>query len=178
LFCDVVGYTSRSEHADPEDVRARMRTYYQRLREEIEGYGGTVEKFIGDAVMAVFGPPVVHEDDTIVQAVRALSSALTARRRSSRPTLRPAANRLGRAVYSATRQMSCTAVVHARSRWSPSGRSTRGSRRSYEAIAPRSEVAARIPTARSIASRVAVIGSRVLKVASSLYQERHRTNFM
>ena len=63
LFCDLVGFTAASEQQDPEDVRARIRPYHARLREEIEGYGGTVEKFIGDAVMAVFGAPVAHEDD-------------------------------------------------------------------------------------------------------------------
>jgi class 3 adenylate cyclase/tetratricopeptide (TPR) repeat protein len=70
LFCDLVGFTSASEHADPEDVRARVAPYYRRLRQEIERYGGTVEKFIGDAVMAVFGAPVSHEDDA-ERAVRA-----------------------------------------------------------------------------------------------------------
>ena len=63
LFCDLVGFTAASDHADPEDVRARIRPYHARLRREIEGFGGTVEKFIGDAVMAVFGAPVTHEDD-------------------------------------------------------------------------------------------------------------------
>ena len=72
LFCDLVGFTARSDSADPEDVRARIRPYHARLREEIERYGGTVEKFIGDAVMAVFGAPVAHEDD----AERAVRSAL------------------------------------------------------------------------------------------------------
>ena len=57
LFCDLVGFTAASEAADPEDVRARIRPYHARLRQEIERYGGTVEKFIGDAVMAVFGAP-------------------------------------------------------------------------------------------------------------------------
>ncbi len=70
LFCDLVGFTAASESADPEDVRARLRPYHARLREEIEAYGGTVEKFIGDAVMAVFGAPVAHEDDA-ERAVRA-----------------------------------------------------------------------------------------------------------
>ena len=70
LFCDVVGFTAASENADPEDVRARMRAYYERLRAVIESFGGTVEKFIGDAVMAVFGAPVAHEDDA-ERAVRA-----------------------------------------------------------------------------------------------------------
>jgi class 3 adenylate cyclase len=63
LFCDLVGFTARSDSADPEDVRARIRPYHQRLRTEIERYGGIVEKFVGDAVMAVFGAPVAHEDD-------------------------------------------------------------------------------------------------------------------
>jgi class 3 adenylate cyclase/tetratricopeptide (TPR) repeat protein len=63
LFCDLVGFTAASEQADPEDIRSRIRPYHARLRQSIEGYGGTVEKFIGDAVMAVFGAPIAHEDD-------------------------------------------------------------------------------------------------------------------
>src|SRR5712692_10433192 len=70
LFCDLVGFTARSDQADPEDVRARIRPYHARLRLEIERFGGTVEKFIGDAVMAVFGAPLAHEDDA-ERAVRA-----------------------------------------------------------------------------------------------------------
>src|SRR5216117_830101 len=70
LFCDLVGFTAASDQADPEDVRARIRPYHARLRREVEGFGGTVEKFIGDAVMAVFGAPVAHEDDP-ERAVRA-----------------------------------------------------------------------------------------------------------
>jgi class 3 adenylate cyclase len=70
LFCDLVGFTAASEAVDPEDVRARLRLYHARLREEVERFGGTVEKFIGDAVMAVFGAPVAHEDDA-ERAVRA-----------------------------------------------------------------------------------------------------------
>ena len=70
LFCDLVGFTAASDHADPEDVRARIRPYHARLRREVERFGGTVEKFIGDAVMAVFGAPVAHEDDP-ERAVRA-----------------------------------------------------------------------------------------------------------
>src|SRR6266496_2722271 len=70
LFCDLVGFTAATEQQDPEDVRARIRPYHARLREEIEGYGGTVEKFIGDAVMAAFGAPVAHEDDA-ERAIRA-----------------------------------------------------------------------------------------------------------
>jgi len=70
LFCDLVGFIAASEAADPEDVRSRIRPYHASLRRELEGYGGTVEKFVGDAVMAVFGAPTPHEDDA-ERAVRA-----------------------------------------------------------------------------------------------------------
>jgi class 3 adenylate cyclase/tetratricopeptide (TPR) repeat protein len=75
LFTDLVGFTSRSERLDPEDVRATLSPYYARLRAQIEQRGGTVEKFIGDAVMAVFGAPVAHEDDP----ERAVRTALAIR---------------------------------------------------------------------------------------------------
>src|SRR6187431_1872442 len=77
LFCDLVGFTALSERQDPEDVRARLRPYHARLRHEIERYGGTVEKFVGDAIMAAFGAPVAHEDDA-ERAVRAGLSILDA----------------------------------------------------------------------------------------------------
>jgi class 3 adenylate cyclase/tetratricopeptide (TPR) repeat protein len=77
LFCDLVGFTAASEQSDPEDVRARIRPYHARLREELERFGGTVEKFIGDAVMAVFGAPAAHEDDA-ERAVRAALRVLEA----------------------------------------------------------------------------------------------------
>jgi class 3 adenylate cyclase/tetratricopeptide (TPR) repeat protein len=70
LFADLVGFTARAETLDPEDVEAILRPYHDRLRTELERRGGTVEKFIGDAVMAVFGAPVAHEDDP-ERAVRA-----------------------------------------------------------------------------------------------------------
>jgi len=70
LFADLVGFTGRAEQLDPEDVRGMLSPYYTRLRTELERRGGTVEKFIGDAVMAVFGAPVAHEDDP-ERAVRA-----------------------------------------------------------------------------------------------------------
>ena len=70
LFCDLVGFTSRSDGADPEDVRATIRPFHAMLRTTIESFGGTVEKFIGDAVMAVFGAPAAHEDDP-ERAIRA-----------------------------------------------------------------------------------------------------------
>ena len=63
LFCDLVGFTARSDQADPEDVGELLHPYHVRLRTEIERLGGTLDKFIGDAVMAVFGAPVAHEDD-------------------------------------------------------------------------------------------------------------------
>ena len=70
LFCDLVGSTALGESTDPEALRARMRRYFEDLRVILERHGGTVEKFVGDAVMAVFGIPVSHEDDAL-RAVRA-----------------------------------------------------------------------------------------------------------
>ena len=63
LFCDLVGFTAISERNDPEIVDAFLRRYYAVARKAVEAYGGTVEKFIGDAVVAVFGVPALHEDD-------------------------------------------------------------------------------------------------------------------
>ena len=70
VFVDVVGSTARSEELDPEDVRAMLGPYHARVKAELERYGGTVEKFIGDAVFALFGAPLAHEDDP-ERAVRA-----------------------------------------------------------------------------------------------------------
>jgi class 3 adenylate cyclase/tetratricopeptide (TPR) repeat protein len=70
LFVDLVGFTTRSDGADPEDVRDLLRLYHGEVKERIEEYGGLVEKFIGDAVMAVFGVPAAHGDDA-ERAVRA-----------------------------------------------------------------------------------------------------------
>jgi class 3 adenylate cyclase/tetratricopeptide (TPR) repeat protein len=77
LFCDLVGFTARSDQADPEDVGALLRPYHIRLRTEIERLGGTLDKFIGDGVMAVFGAPVAHEDDP-ERAVRCALGMLAA----------------------------------------------------------------------------------------------------
>jgi class 3 adenylate cyclase len=70
LFADLVGFTARAEELDPEDVEAILRPYHEGLRTDLERFGGTVEKFIGDAVMALFGAPLAHEDDP-ERAVRA-----------------------------------------------------------------------------------------------------------
>ena len=63
VFCDVTGSTALGERLDPESLRTVMSRYFERMQAVLECHGGTVEKFIGDAVMAVFGIPVVHEDD-------------------------------------------------------------------------------------------------------------------
>ena len=70
LFCDVTGSTSLGESTDPEALRDLLARYFERMSAIVESHGGTVEKFIGDAVMAVFGVPVAHEDDAL-RAVRA-----------------------------------------------------------------------------------------------------------
>jgi class 3 adenylate cyclase len=88
LFADLVGFTSISEGRDPEEVRELLSRYFDVAREQIERYAGTVEKFIGDAVMAVWGAPTAHEDDAergvraaleVVEAVRDLAPGLQAR---------------------------------------------------------------------------------------------------
>ncbi len=75
VFVDLVGSTAAAERSDPEDVRAMLAAHHARVRAELERFGGTVEKFIGDAVVAVFGAPVVHEDDP----ERAVRAALASR---------------------------------------------------------------------------------------------------
>ena len=80
VFVDLVGSTAQAERLDMEDVRAKLAAYHARVRDELERHGGTVEKFIGDAVVAVFGAPVVHEDD----AERAVRAALAIRTRCAR----------------------------------------------------------------------------------------------
>src|SRR5262245_20898452 len=70
LFCDVTGSTALGESTDPEAMRALLARYFEQMKRIIESHGGAVEKFIGDAVMAVFGVPLVHEDDAL-RAVRA-----------------------------------------------------------------------------------------------------------
>jgi len=77
VFVDLVGFTGRAEELDPEDVRAMLAPYHNAVREELESFGGVVEKFIGDAVMAVFGAPTAFGDD----AERAVRAALAVRDR-------------------------------------------------------------------------------------------------
>ncbi len=77
LFTDVVGSTAIGDGADPEVLRTLMAGYHRRMREAIERHGGSVVKFIGDGVMAVFGVPRAHEDD----ALRAVRAALEMQRR-------------------------------------------------------------------------------------------------
>src|SRR5438093_5388892 len=75
VFVDLVGFTSRSEKLDPEDVAAILTPYHDHVRRELESFGGVVEKFIGDAIMAVFGAPTAYGDD----AERAVRGALAVR---------------------------------------------------------------------------------------------------
>src|SRR3954464_2070516 len=77
LFCDVVDSTPLGEQLDPESLQRVMSRWFAEARAIVERHGGTVEKFIGDEVMAVFGVPVVHEDD----ALRAVRSASAMRER-------------------------------------------------------------------------------------------------
>ena len=88
LFADLVGFTTLAEGRDAEDTRELLSRYFDLAREVVGRYGGTVEKFIGDAVMAVWGAPVAHEDDAeravragleLVDAVRALGPGIAAR---------------------------------------------------------------------------------------------------
>jgi class 3 adenylate cyclase len=72
LFADIVGSTPLAEGRDPERIGRILSRYFSTMREVLEGWGGTVEKYIGDAILAVFGVPAVHEDD----AGRALHAAL------------------------------------------------------------------------------------------------------
>src|SRR5438552_12150131 len=75
LFCDVVGSTALGESVDPEALQGVLARYFERMKAIVESHGGSVEKFIGDAVMAVFGVPVAHEDD----ALRAWRAAVNMR---------------------------------------------------------------------------------------------------
>src|SRR4051794_21660813 len=92
LFCDLVGSTAMGEVLDPETTRAIISRYYEVVRGDLERHGGTVEKFIGDAVMAVFGIPTLHEDDALraVRAAADIQSSLATLNRESAAEDRPA----------------------------------------------------------------------------------------
>ncbi len=98
---DPLPFTSRAGQMDPEDVRALLSPFYVRLRSELERFGGTVEKFIGDAAMALFGAPVTHEDDP-ERAVRAALAIRDWVREEERIQVRLAVNRGGGARHAGT----------------------------------------------------------------------------
>src|SRR5260370_32886684 len=77
LFCDLVESTALGDGLDPESLRSLLGRWHDAMRAPVEGHGGTVEKFIGDALMAVFGVPQLHEDDGL-RAVRAAVEMRTA----------------------------------------------------------------------------------------------------
>ncbi|MGA8926390.1 MAG: adenylate/guanylate cyclase domain-containing protein, partial [Solirubrobacterales bacterium] len=88
LFADLVGSTELATELDPEDLRGRLEPFFEAARSALEQHGGTVEKYIGDAVMAVFGAPVAHGDDpdraiaaglTVVDKVSAIDGNLAVR---------------------------------------------------------------------------------------------------
>ena len=89
VFCDVVGSTAMGEALDPESLRRVMQRFFDAMRAAIERHGGTVEKFIGDAVMAVFGVPQVHEDDALQGGAGGSRDARGARHVERRPRPRP-----------------------------------------------------------------------------------------
>jgi class 3 adenylate cyclase len=93
LFCDLVGSTTLAEQHDPEVLKPLLQRYFEEMRTAIERHGGTVEKFIGDAIVAVFGMPRVHEDD----ALRAVRAAVEMRERFASPADGPVglAGRIG-----------------------------------------------------------------------------------
>src|SRR6202521_856523 len=97
LFADVVGSTSLAAQSDPEVVRSMMSRYFKRIADVAEAYGGTVEKFAGDAAMVVFGVPMVHDDD----AERAVRAAIEIRDAAANTAVRVGVN-TGEAVTAAT----------------------------------------------------------------------------
>ncbi|HJT59626.1 MAG TPA: adenylate/guanylate cyclase domain-containing protein, partial [Ktedonobacteraceae bacterium] len=95
MFADIIGSTPLADHLDPEDLRAILAGYFNLMTEQIRRHGGTVEKYIGDAVVAVFGAPIAHEDDPdrAIRAALDMQTALT-RFNQRRQTQDPEATRL------------------------------------------------------------------------------------
>ena len=95
MFADITGSTPLADKLDPEDMRAILAGYFNLMTEQIRRHGGTVEKYIGDAVMAVFGAPIAHEDDPdrAIRAALDMQAAL-ARFNQRRQVQDPEANRL------------------------------------------------------------------------------------
>jgi class 3 adenylate cyclase len=116
VFADLVGFTERAETLDPEDVEQILRPYHERLRTELERFGGTVEKFIGDAVMAVFGAPIAREDDP----ERAVRAALAIRDWA----LEAGEVEVRVAINTGRRSSRSTRVPKQAKRWSPAMSST------------------------------------------------------
>jgi class 3 adenylate cyclase len=94
LFCDLVGFTATSEAADPEDIDRMLTAYFALVRSQVEAHGGVVEKFIGDAVLGVFGVPAAHEDDP-ERAVRAALRIVEDAERLQTPSGAPLRLRVG-----------------------------------------------------------------------------------
>ena len=120
LFADVSGSTELGESLDPEALRDLMSTFFEEMRGAIVRHGGTVEKFAGDEVMAVFGAPVAHEDDAL-RAIRAVDEML---RRSRRSTRRSNAS----AAFVSGCESGSTRVRPSPARRPPAARSSRGRR--------------------------------------------------
>ncbi len=99
VFADLAGSTALQEQLDPESARRVMTRFYEQMSGVLEAHGGQLEKFIGDAVVALFGRPVVREDDAL-RAVRAAAAMVTALELAERR----AGARLGRAVADANRR--------------------------------------------------------------------------
>ncbi len=95
VFSDLKGSTSMGEKLDSESLREVMTRYFDAMRVELERHGGVVEKYIGDAIMAVFGLPTLHEDDALraVRAAAGMQEALGARERRARAPVGGAAHR-------------------------------------------------------------------------------------
>src|SRR5207302_11206302 len=109
LFVDLVGFTARSDRADPEDVRDLLQLYHSRVKEQAERLSGAVEKFIGDAVVAVFGAPATHADDP-ERAVRAGLRALAAVQELNRS--RPDLDLVARAAVNTGEAVVATGARH------------------------------------------------------------------